>query len=460
MSILDALIETADDAIPITPVRSSQLNDFIAQQDGPTQAWIRANQFEAKPASTCLVSNANGELTRVLLGVSDRIDIWACAALPLALPDNNYCLDEHWPMECLTDVVLGWALGSYQFTRYKTAKRGPARLRIPDGADAVAIECQALGLELTRNLVNTPAQDMMPEHLAEAASELAEIFNADFTALVGHELLQHNYPTIHAVGRASDHPPQLLDLHWGDKAHPKLTLVGKGVCFDSGGLDLKPANAMRWMKKDMGGAAHVLGLANMIMSAGLPVRLRVLIPAVENAVSGNAFRPGDVLTSRSGKTIEIDNTDAEGRLVLCDALAEAVTEKPDLLIDMATLTGAARVAMGPDVPAIFASRRETGFDLLAPADACNDPVWPMPLHQPYKRWLHSDIADLVNSSTTPLGGAITAALFLQAFVPDELDWLHMDVMAFNNEPLPGRPRGGEAMGLRAFFAYLKARYTH
>jgi leucyl aminopeptidase len=367
-------------------------------------------------------------------------------------------LDDTWPQDTITAVTLGWALGSYQFTRYKKPKRSAAQLLISAGCNKVEVECQALGLDLTRNLINTPAQDMMPEDLAEAASELANIFDAKFTALVGHELLQNNYPVIHAVGRASAHPPQLLDMHWGDKKHPKLTLVGKGVCFDSGGLDLKPASGMRWMKKDLGGAAHGLGLATMIMSAGLPVRLRVLIPAVENAVAGNAFRPGDVLTSRSGKTIEIDNTDAEGRLVLCDALAEAIVDKPDLLIDMATLTGAARVALGPDLPAIFGNRQDTAFALLPIAEQVNDPLWPMPLHQAYKRWLHSDIADLVNSSSVPLGGAITAALFLQAFVPDELDWLHMDVMAFNNEALPGRPKGGEAMGLRSFFAYISERF--
>lgn len=458
MSILDALIESSSAAIPVTALHASALDDFIAQQDDATQQWIRANRFEARPASFCLLNNTQGQLKQVLLGVSDNIDIWSCAALPLSLPQADYQLDGSWPQVSITDVALGWALGSYQFSRYKKTRRAPAQLVIPQGCDGVALECQALGLELTRNLVNTPAQDMMPEHLAEAAKDLADIFGADFTAIVGHELLQHNYPVIHAVGRASDHPPQLLDMQWGDKKHPKLTLVGKGVCFDTGGLDLKPANAMRWMKKDMGGAAHVLGLANMIMAAGLPVRLRVLIPAVDNAVAGNAFRPGDVLTSRSGKTIEIDNTDAEGRLVLSDALTEAITDEPDLLIDMATLTGAARVALGPDVPAIFTSKRQTSFDLLPLADKLNDPIWPMPLHQPYKRWLQSDIADLVNSSTTPLGGAITAALFLQAFVPDKLDWLHMDVMALNNEALPGRPRGGEAMGLRTFFAYLKDRY--
>lgn len=459
MSILDALVNSADTSIPITALRSIELQNWLESQDDKLKSWVRSSGFEARSAETCLIPDQDGQLSQVLLGVSPTLTIWSLAALPLSLPQGVYQLDASFDSDKHTDLALGWALGSYQYTRYKKPRRAAAQLLMPPGCDEVLLECQALGIDLTRNLINTPAQDMMPEDLAEAAQTLAETFGGEFSSTVGHELLQHNYPTIHAVGRASDHPPQLIDIHWGNKAHPKVTLVGKGVCFDSGGLDLKPANAMRWMKKDMGGAAHVLGLANMIMAYGLPIRLRVLIPAVENAVAGNAFRPGDVLTTRSGKTVEIDNTDAEGRLVLCDALSEAVSEDPELLIDMATLTGAARVAMGPDVPAIFANRRASALQLLETSDETCDPVWPMPLHQDYKRWLKSDIADMMNCTTTGLGGAITAGLFLQSFVDDQRDWLHMDVMAFNNENLPGRPRGGEAMGLRSFFAWLRTRYA-
>lgn len=445
-------------AIPITPMRRATLQDWLSQQDTFTQQWVRGNGFDAAPAAFCVIPDQSGNPRLVLLGVSEQLDLWSCSALPNALPTGLYKLDEHWPKAQITDVMLGWLLGSYQYTRYRKATRTPAQLQVHPDCNTQELEALVEGIALTRDLINTPAGDMMPQHLAEAAEDLGKAFGAHVQQLVGHELLQQNYPVIHAVGRASAHPPRLIDLRWGDDKNPRVTLVGKGVCFDSGGLDIKPANGMRLMKKDMGGAAHVLGLARMIMGCKLPVRLRVLIPAVENAISGDAFRPGDVLTSRSGKTIEIDNTDAEGRLVLCDAICEAVSESPELLIDMATLTGAARVALGPDVPAVFSKPAELAQALQTQSSAVNDQIWPMPLYAPYNRWLNSDIADLVNSSATPLGGAITAALFLQHFVPEQQHWMHMDVMAWNSENLPGRPRGGEAMGLRAFFALLRERY--
>ena len=311
---------------------------------------------------------------------------------------------------------------------------------------------------LVRDLVNTPAEDMMPQHLAEAARALAEEFGAQFTEIVGDELLVRNYPLVHAVGRASVHAPRLLDLRWGDPAHPRLTLVGKGVCFDSGGLDIKPASGMRWMKKDMGGAAHVLGLARLVMATGLPVRLRVLVPTVENAISGSSFRPGDVIRSRKGLTVEIENTDAEGRLVLCDALAEAGTEEPALLIDFATLTGAARVALGTDLPGFFTNDDALADALALAGEAERDPVWRLPLFKPYRRELESQVADLLNCSTNGFGGAITAALFLQRFVPKGIDWLHFDLNAWNVSERAGRPKGGEAMGLYATFRYLEQRF--
>ena len=448
----------SEHAIPIIPLTRAGLTDWRAEQDDATRHWIDANGFEAAPASWCALPDGNGHTRGIVVGLSEKPDLWSCAALPTALPSALYKLDASWPAEHINDATLGWLLGSYQFTRYREATRTPAQLQIHPQCDAQQIKAVAEGMALTRDLINTPAGDMMPQHLAEAAEDLAKEFGASFHQIVGHELLQQNYPVIHAVGRASAHPPRLIDVRWGEHKHPRLTLVGKGVCFDSGGLDIKPANGMRLMKKDMGGAAHVLGLARMIMGLELPVQLRVLIPAVENAISGDAFRPGDVLTARNGKTIEIDNTDAEGRLVLCDAISEAVREEPDLLIDMATLTGAARVALGPDVPAVFGKPANLAQQLQGLSTSVSDPIWPMPLYAPYNRWLNSDIADLVNSSTTPLGGAITAALFLQHFVPESQDWMHMDVMAWNGENLPGRPRGGEAMGLRAFLEYLYQRY--
>ena len=312
---------------------------------------------------------------------------------------------------------------------------------------------------LVRDLVNTPAADMMPQHIGDTAQALAESFGGHLSQIIGDELLAHNYPTIHAVGRASVHQPRLIDLTWGDNNHPKITLVGKGVCFDSGGLDLKPAAGMRNMKKDMGGAAHVLGLARLIMSHNLPINLRVLIPAVENAVSSNAMRPGDVITTRKGLTVEIDNTDAEGRLVLCDALAEADNENPELLIDFATLTGAMRVALGTELAGFFSTNDKVAEGIIEAGSKINDPAWRMPLYQPYADLFSSTIADMSNCSAGPFGGAITAALYLEKFVGKDTNWVHFDVMAFNVRALSGRPLGGEAFGIRAVFDYLQAKYS-
>jgi leucyl aminopeptidase len=298
----------------------------------------------------------------------------------------------------------------------------------------------------------------MPEHLPKATQTLAGEFGATFEQTVGEALLTANFPVIHAVGRASVHPPRLLDVRWGDPAHPKITLLGKGVCFDSGGLDLKSSSAMRLMKKDMGGAATALGLARLIMSAGLPIRLRVLIPSVDNAVAGNAFRPGDVIRSRQGLTIEIDNTDAEGRLILCDALAEAGTEQPAVLIDFATLTGAARTALGTEVPALFCNDEALASGLLAAAEREQDPCWRLPLYEPYREMLDSKIADITNASSSPHAGAITAALVLKEFVPAGVTWAHFDLMAWNLKGKPGRPEGGEAMTLRTVFGWLEKQY--
>ena len=333
-----------------------------------------------------------------------------------------------------------------------TSKPG-AKLVVPKNADPLLAESLADAVHLVRDLINTPANDMGPSGLAAAARKVARAHGAKVSVTIGDALLKKNYPLVHAVGRASSDAPRLIDLRWGGKG-PKVTLVGKGVCFDSGGLDLKPASGMLLMKKDMGGGAHVLGLADMIMGAKLPLRLRVLVPAVENAVSGDAFRPLDVLKTRKGLTVEVGNTDAEGRLVLGDALSEAARENPDLIVDFATLTGAARVALGTEVPAFFTDRDSLADALMRHAARESDPLWRLPLHKPYRRLLDSKVADLNNVSSGSFGGAITAALFLAEFVGSEAPWVHFDLMAWNLSDRPGRPQGGEAMGLRAVYGVV------
>ena len=449
------LLGRAPGCIPITLVVESEFDTWLERQDEPSRRWLTATGFKAKPGGFSLVSGADGRLRAVVAGIRNIDDFWALGSLPAALPEGDYVLDAPFEPRQLERLTLGWALGAYQFTRYKNPKRAMARLALDPACDGKRIRDHADALGWVRDLINTPAENMMPEHLAEATQSLSQQFGASMEQIVGDDLLARNYPVIHAVGRASAHPSRLLDLRWGDPSHPKVTLLGKGVCFDSGGLDLKPSSAMRLMKKDMGGAATALGLARLVMSAALPVRLRVLVAAVDNAVSGNAFRPGDILRSRQGLTIEIHNTDAEGRLVLCDALAEAGNERPAFLFDFATLTGAARVALGTEIPALFCDDETLAAGLLAAADREQDPLWRLPLHQPYREMLDSKIADLANATESSYAGAITAALFLKEFVPAGIPWAHFDLMAWNLKTQPGRPEGGEAMGMRAVFAWLE-----
>ena len=444
--------------IPLIPVPECEFNAWLERQDESLRRWLAATGFRAKPGSFNLIAGADGQLQKVVAGIASADDLWALGGLPAGLPEGNYALDTAVEPRQRERLTLGWALGAYQFTRYKAPKRAMARLALDPAGDAGCIQRQVEAVALARDLINTPAEEMMPEHLAEAIQALGREFGATVEQIVGDDLLARNFPAIHAVGRASAHPPRLLDLRWGDPAHPRITLVGKGVCFDSGGLDLKPASAMRLMKKDMGGAATALGLARLIMSNGLPVRLRVLIAAVENAVAGNAFRPGDILHSRQGLTIEIHNTDAEGRLILCDALAEAGSEQPAVLLDFATLTGAARVALGTAMPALFCNDETLAAGLLAAAEREQDPFWRLPLHQPYREMLDSKIADIANASESSYAGAITAALFLKEFVAPGIPWAHFDLMAWNLKTQPGRPEGGEAMALRAVFGWLGERY--
>ncbi len=439
---------------PIYLVAQSDFKGWLKDQPAALKRWLGASAFDCAPGRFTLLPDDKKGVSGVLVGIDGSDMLWSCAALPASLPFGRYRIETDLSADEASAVALGWQLGTYRFSRYKSFDSDFSSLVWPKQADQKAVVGMADAIFLTRDLINTPAEDLGPAELAEAARELAKTHKAKFKAIVGEDLLKKNFPSIHAVGRAAEKTPRLIDLKWGSKG-PKITLVGKGVCFDSGGLDLKPAGGMKMMKKDMGGSAQVLGLAAMIMSAGLPVRLRVLIPAVENAVSGNAFRPLDVLDTRKGLTVEVGNTDAEGRLVLSDALTEACSETPDLILDFATLTGAARVALGTDLPAMFCNNDEVAAMLLRNGEAEGDPVWRMPLHQPYKKQLESKVADLSNISNGPYGGAITAALFLEYFVEGDIPWAHFDIMAWNLGARPGRPDGGEAMGIRAAFGMIR-----
>lgn len=451
----NCFLTNKDDSCPIHVVEAANFADWLAQQNPLTKSWLDNSNFVAKPGSFSVVPGEQGALALVVCVVAKAAELWGVGDLPILLPLGNYYFAD---AEFAKDYAIAWGLGAYQFTRYKIASREPANLYVSsEHIDEVENIVEAICL--TRDLINTPTEDMGPSELAAEVEKLAAKFDASFRQVIGDELLDHNYPAIHAVGRACDDAPRLLDLRWGDSSKPKLTLVGKGVCFDTGGLDLKPSNGMRLMKKDMGGSANVLGLAHMIMQADLPVCLRVLIPAVENSVSGNSYRPGDVISSRKGLTIEIGNTDAEGRVVLADALAEASEENPDLLIDMATLTGAARVAVGTGLAAVFSNDDAVVSAVIAEGEKQYDYIWRLPLFEGYRELIESPIADLSNTGSEPYAGATTAALFLQAFTEPTISWMHFDIMAYNTRPRPGRPLGGEAMALRALFSYLCKRYA-
>ena len=444
-------------AVPIIPVIQTEFTQWLAGQDERVYNWAHTTGFQAESAQFGLFCNGNGELESVFVGMADAEDLFVFGELSAKLPKGIYRIDTDFSSEQMELALIAWGLGHYQFTLYKPGKNCEAELEIEKLPEH--IENMVASIFFVRDLINTPTEDMGPADLAEAAVSLAEEFSADISQIIGDDLLNKGFPAIHAVGRASDHAPRLIDMKWGDKKNPKLTLVGKGVCFDSGGLDLKPSSAMRLMKKDMSGAAHCLGLASMIMHAKLPVRLRVLIPAVENAVSGGAYRPGDVIATRSGLNIEIGNTDAEGRVVIADALAEASTENPDLLIDFTTLTGAASVALGEEIGVMFSNDDAIANDLLQISEKLQDPLWQLPLYQPYNKLIESKIAHLSNTASSKYGGAITAALFLQHFVAENIPWLHFDLMAWNDKAKPGKPEGGEAQTLRAVFVYLSKRFA-
>ncbi len=446
-------------AVSIHCVDKDLFESWVKERSAVQRAALAGQKFKGEAGSHAIVPEGDGWMVVAGVKALPELSNWCLAKLAEVLPAGTYRLIGEVKA---ARAFIGWALGQYRFDRYKSENGSEeARILLTREVKPIAAALgEASAVALVRDLVNTPAEHMGPADLEHEVERLGKAHRASVRVVRG-EALEQDYPMVHMVGRAASrsHAPRLIELEWGDEKAPRLAIVGKGVCFDSGGLDLKPSSAMLLMKKDMGGAAHAIALARLVMEAQLPVRLHLLVPAVENAVSGGAFRPGDVLKSRAGISVEIGNTDAEGRLVLGDALARASEFKPDLVIDFATLTGAARVALGPDLPALFTRRDETAAALIAGGEAQDDPVWRLPLFDGYREWLKSDIADLNNAPAGGFAGATTAALFLDRFVGEGLDWAHFDTFAWRPTAKAGRPKGGEALGLRAAWAMLKARYT-
>ncbi|MEZ5874231.1 MAG: leucyl aminopeptidase family protein [Hyphomicrobiales bacterium] len=450
-----ALLPPGTEAIPITLVAS---DDALTKLDEPARRFAETRGWKPNQGAALVLPDGEGGIGSVLLGTGG--EDWATqapllmGASPSALPPGDYCFAS--PMPDPELAALGFLAGGYRFSRYKTSdEQKPKRLVLPDGANREQVLALAEAVYLGRDLINTPANDLGPAELEAVARELANAFGASIKVTEGSSLLSDNFPMIHAVGRASDRLPRLIDLRWGSERAPKVTIVGKGICFDTGGLDIKSSSAMGLMKKDMGGAASALTLALMAMRARLPIRLRVLIPAAENSIAGNAFRPGDVLPSRNGMTVEIGNTDAEGRLVLADALALADEEAPDYLITLATLTGAARIALGPDLPPLYATDDDFADRLLACASAVGDPLWRMPFWAPYDKLLKSNVADVSHISDGPFAGSVTAALFLKRFVKNAKRFAHLDIYAWVPREQPGRPQGGEPQAARALYQFFR-----
>ena len=446
-----------DASLPLSLLDSSGLSDWLESQPARVQKWVKTSGFTAGFGACLVLPSEDGDAAGALVGLGSTQartrTRFALAAARAVLPARTFYLVSDLDDNALKAELLGWLLAGYQFDRYKTNARALAQLVCSDTVDAAQIEAIAKGERLIRDLINTPASDMGPPDLENAARDLASAHSANISVIEGDDLLTHNFPMIHAVGRAASRAPRLIDMRWGE-AGPKLTLVGKGVCFDTGGLNLKPGASMGLMKKDMGGAAAVLGLASMIMSLGMSVQLRVLIPAVENSVSADAFRPGDILNSRKGLTVEINNTDAEGRLVLADALALADEENPDAIISMATLTGAARVAVGPDLAPFYAQSDSSARALETAAATVQDPVWRLPFWDPYEAMIEPGIADLDNAPKGGFAGSITAALFLRRFVTETSNYMHFDIYGWQPSAAPARPQGGVGQATRALLAAL------
>jgi leucyl aminopeptidase len=452
--MLNCFSDDPNGATPLHLVARTDLARWIEAHPGYAP-WLNACGYRAEPGSFVFLPARDGSPTAALASPADGEPTWALGGLPLALPEARYALVDGPPTAA---AALGWALGAYQFDRYKARRRAPSQLVLQDAAQRAEACRVARAVCLARDLINTPAEDMGPGQLADAARAVATEFGAQIDVVSGEALLAQGFPTIHRVGRASPRAPALIDLRWGAPDAPKLTLVGKGVCFDTGGLDIKPAANMFEMKKDMGGAAVVLGLAQALMAAATPVRLRVLIPAVDSAIAGDAMRPRDIVRTRSGKTVEIGNTDAEGRLVLCDALSLACDEPQDLLIDVATLTGSAKATLGSELQALFSDDDELAQILVQTGFEVGDPLWRLPIWRPYRRHLDTPLADFSNVAKSMFADAIVAALYLSEFVPRQQRWAHLDIMGMNGLPRPGRPEGGEATGLLALYTCLRRRY--
>ncbi|GAA5069632.1 leucyl aminopeptidase family protein [Lysobacter panacisoli] len=455
MSLPSGFVSAASvaDALPLHVVTRDTLAAWRATQAPAVGAWLDAQGFEGASFSAVTLPAADGGIAGAVIGVTDVLDPFAYGHAPFALPARAWSLATALSPEAHAALQLGWGLGSYRFDRYRTPLRVPAQLAIePPQGDVLD---QLIACVRVRDLVNTPTEHMGPDQLEQVACEIAERFGAHIEVVSGEDLLTHNFPAIHAVGRASHRAPRLIALRWGDESHPHVAIVGKGVCFDTGGLDLKPADGMRNMKKDMGGAAHAIALAELVMARKLPLRITLLVPAVENAIGPNAFRPGEVIATRQGLSVEIDNTDAEGRVILCDALTYAAERKPGLLLDFATLTGAARIALGPDLPALYSNDEAVAQQWIEAGVAQRDPLWRMPLWRPYLRYLASNVADIANGGPSKMAGSITAAVYLDRFVPPTQKWAHLDVYSWNDADRPGRPAGGEAQGLRGAYALLK-----
>jgi leucyl aminopeptidase len=447
---------TPDRTHPLHIVSRDGFAAWLARQPAVVARWLQAQAFDAAPGTAAAYADANGDVGGAVLGIGDPLDPLSYAHAPSMLPATAWTPAGPIDPAARDALQLGWGLGTYRFARFRGNGRPPATLAL-DAPDAAIADVLAACVRV-RDLVNTPTEHMGPEQLHEVVEGIAAAHGARFEAIVGDDLLARNFPAIHAVGRASHRAPRLLRLDWGDAAHPHVAIVGKGVCFDTGGLNLKTGDGMRNMKKDMGGGAHAIALAELVMARRLPLRITLLVPAVENAIGPLSYRPGEVVATRKGVSVEIDNTDAEGRMVLCDALALAGEEKPALLLDFATLTGAARIALGPELPALYANDETVAAQWLAAGGEVRDPVWRMPLWRPYLRYLTSNVADIANSGPSKMGGSIAAALYLERFVPEGQPWAHLDVYAWNDSDRPGRPAGGEAQGLRSAYAMLATRF--
>lgn len=466
----NCLVQSTATAVPVHAIAADAFGAWVKGQDDRTQAWVESNGFKGTGGGALLLPGPDGHVERIVYVLNDEGigGPWAWAGLQSQLPKScTIAVADDLSESDANDAALGFALAGYVYDRYRASDDTLGPLMVwPQHANRDYVKAAYGAAKLARDLINTPASDMGPAELAHAAKELADASGATYTEVVGVDLIREDFPAIYAVGRGAEdgRAPRLVDFTWqrkgGRKDAPKVTLVGKGVCFDSGGLDIKSAAGMKLMKKDMGGAANALALASMIMALDLDVRLRVLIPAVENSVSATAMRPLDVVATRAGISVEIGHTDAEGRVILADALALACEDAPDLVIDFATLTGAARVALGTELPALFSNDDVLAADITDAGMSTADPLWRMPLWQPYKPQTKSKVADLKNDTDGPYGGAITAALFLEAFVTKDTAWAHIDLMAWNLSSQPGRPEGGEAMTVRAIFKALQNRYDN